>query len=87
MFMTSIPEIKLYRLLACISLEINTIRHALQLTIRHLVTNGLTHRIERLFTLQLTVCCNLIYNPTKIDSISETNWFTTDAPIFLPTLN
>ena len=45
MFMTSIPEIKLYRLLACISLEINMIRYALQLTIRHLVTNDLTHRI------------------------------------------
>ena len=42
MFMTSIPEIKLYLLLACISLEINMIRYALQLTIRHLVTNGLT---------------------------------------------
>ena len=45
MFMTSIPGIKLYLLLACISLEINMIRYALQLTIRHLVTNGLTHRI------------------------------------------
>lgn len=45
MFMTSIPEIKLYRLQACISLEISMIRYALQLTIRHLVTNGLTHRI------------------------------------------